>query len=103
MPQRTVRKSQKLTAEQIENGKRITARLNGMDVGDCTRVSYSRKNGHCKSWCKENCEAALLEDEEVKKLQEDAKNNGEHEDYYFIVYNFNTVFLEESYYGCIHD
>jgi hypothetical protein len=102
MPQRTVRKSQKLTAEQIENGKRITARLNGMDVGEGTRLSYSRKIGHFKSWCEANCEAALLEEEEVKKLQENAKNNGEHDDY-LIVYNFNTVFLEESYYGCIHD
>ncbi len=40
--------AQKLSAAQIENGKCITARLNGIDVGEGTRLSYSRKIKHFK-------------------------------------------------------
>ncbi len=95
--------AQKLSAAQIADGKHISARLNGMDVGEITRSSYSRKIEHFKSWCENNCAAALLGDKEhVKKLQEEARRNGEHEDY-IVVYNFNTVFLEETYYACIHN
>jgi hypothetical protein len=95
--------AQKLSAAQIENGKRITARLNGMDVGEGTRLSYSRKIEHFKLWCESNCPAALLQDkEQIKTLQEEARRKGEHEDY-IIIYNFNTVFLEETYYACVHD
>ena len=95
--------AQKLSAEQIAVGKHISARLNGMDVGEITRSSYSRKIGHFKLWCESNCPAALLGDKEhVKMLQEEARRNGEHEDY-IVVYHFNTVYLEETYYACIHD